>query len=119
MKTLKAILAIGILAYLVIALFMLGPVYINYMGFKDAVQDEARRSSYNLSDERSIRVDLDRKIMEYNIPLKAEDMEVHKAGSNVSITGNYTVHVDLPLHPIDLQFHVGFDSSGQIGQLPR
>jgi hypothetical protein len=119
MKTLKAVLAIAVLVYIVIALFMLGPVYINYMGFKDAVQEEARLGAYSQRDERAIRSDLDRKIMEYNIPVKAEDMDVHKAGTNVSIACDYTVHVNLPLHPIDLPFHVAFDSNGQIGQLPH
>jgi hypothetical protein len=120
MKKLKALFAVAALIYIVAALFQLGPVYINYLGFKDSIQDEARIASYSQRDERAIRNDLDRKITEYSIPnLKAEDMDVHKAGSNVSIACDYTVHVPLPLHPIDLPFHIAFDSSGQIGQLPH
>ena len=119
MKTIKALLAIAVIVYIVIALFMLAPIYINYLGFKDAVLDEARLGAYSQRDERAIRNDLDRKIMEYNIPLKAEEMDVHKAGSNVTISCDYTVHVNLPLHPLDLPFHVAADNNGQIGQLPH
>ena len=114
MKGLKAILALAVLLYIVVALFMLGPVYFNYMGFKDAVEQEARVAAYSQRDERAIRADLDRQITEYRIPLKADDMDVHKNGTSVTIKGDYNVHVDLPLHPIDLKFHVGADNIGSL-----
>lgn len=114
MKTFKAVLALVVILYVVIALFKLGPVYFHYMGFKDAIEQEARNAAYSQRDERAIRADLDKAIIEYQIPLKAEDMDVHKAGAAVSIKGDYTEHVDLPLHPIDLTFHVGADNNGSL-----
>ncbi len=114
MKSLKAIFALAVLLYVIVALFKLGPVYFNYMGFKDSIEEEARTAAYSQRDERAIRADLDKRIIEYGIPLKADDMDVHKAGTNVSIKGDYEVHVDLPLHPIDLKFHVGADNTGTL-----
>jgi len=114
MKALKAMLAIAVVVYVVIGLFKICPPYFHYMSFKDGVEQEARTAAYSLRDERAIRTDLDKLIIENQIPLKAEDMDVHKNGAAVSIKGDYTEHIDLPLHPFDLQFHVGADNNGTL-----
>jgi hypothetical protein len=46
-----------------------------------------------------------RKCKELDISVKPEQINVQRDGQGVSISLDYTVHVDLPAYPVDLQFH--------------
>jgi hypothetical protein len=105
MKTLKAL--IGILV--VVSVFYVGyrvvPVYFNYYQFQDAMESEARLQSYSTKTESDIRDSMWKKAQEYEIPLTSpEQIKVERTGNSVSISTQYTVHIDLPVHPFDLDF---------------
>jgi len=101
--------------FLIVALIFLGlkfvPVYFGNYSFKDYVEDESRRASYSPSTtEDSVRDEVFKKAQEYELPLTKDDIKVQKtagAGTqSVSISADYTVHVDLMVTTTDLHFSV-------------
>lgn len=105
MKSLKAL--IGILV--VVSIFYVGykvvPVYFNYYQFQDAVESEARLQTYSTKTADDIRDSMWKKAQELEIPLTSpEQIKVERTSGSVSISTEYTVHIDLPVHPFNLNF---------------
>jgi len=105
MQRLKALF--GVL--LVVAFFYLAwkvlPPYIQEYQFQQEIQSIARNSEYAAVDETGIRQQVRQKISDFNVPVNPESVVITKAGFDVSIGVNYTVHIDSVVHPFDLQFH--------------
>src|SRR5438270_4013624 len=102
MKQVKSLVGLFVVVAAFYVAFKLMPPYYNQLQFQDAVDQETRASSYNVKPEADIRDTILRSARENNIPITPEMIKVHKVGSDVTITVDYTVHVDLPLHPVDL-----------------
>jgi len=85
--------------------WILLPPYINNYEFEDDVQNEALINSYSSKSDLDIRSTLAKKAADYGIPLKAEQIHVQRTGQELSIWADYSVHVDLPGFPLDLNFH--------------
>lgn len=102
---------------LIVVLIFLGlkfvPVYYGNYSFKDYVDDETKRASYQSgSSADTIRDEVFKKAQELDIPLTKDDIKVEKAGSGagiypVSISADYDVHLDLLVTTTDLHFAVG------------
>jgi hypothetical protein len=45
-----------------------------------------------------------KKARELDIPLADKQLKVTRSGAEVAISAEYTIHVDLPLYPVDLHF---------------
>ncbi len=104
MKNLKALLGLGVVvAAFYVAWMVLPPYYAHYQ-FQDAVDNEAKTASYTTKSEDDIRESLAKTARGLDIPLRAEDIHVQRDGNEVSIWAEYQVHVDLPVHPLDLKF---------------
>ena len=82
------------------------PFFANYQ-FEDAIQNEAVLQSYSTKSEDEIRATIFKKAEDLEIPIHEEQINVQRGGSggNLTIWVDYTVHVDLPFYPLDLQFH--------------
>lgn len=104
MKSLKALLSIAIFAALVYTAFRVVPVYLSNYQFQDAIEDEARQDTYLPKTEEDIRQAVLKKAQSLDIPLTAEQVKVTKRANSVAISAAYTVHVDLPVHPMDFSF---------------
>lgn len=89
------------------------PVYYGNYNFKDYVEDETRRASYQSgSSAESIRDEVFKKAQELDIPLTKDEIKVEKTSSQggvnpVTINADYTVHLDLLVTSTDLHFAVG------------
>lgn len=102
---------------LIVALIFLGlkfvPVYYGNYNFKDYVDDETKRASYATNSSADmIRDEVFKKAQELEIPVAKEDIKVEKSGSGggiypVSISADYSVHIDLLVTATDLHFSVG------------
>jgi hypothetical protein len=86
---------------------LIPPYFANYE-FEDAVKNEAMINTYNTKPEDLIREELFRRAQDLDIPVTKEQIKVHRTGStgtgSLTIETRYTVHVDLPGYPLDLQF---------------
>ncbi|HMK31312.1 MAG TPA: DUF4845 domain-containing protein [Terriglobales bacterium] len=104
MKTIRALLAIFLLVAGIYAGYKIVPVYINNYQLQDALDEEVKLNTYTLKSENDMRQSIYKKAQSLDIPVTPEQIEVKRAGNTVSISTQYTMHVDLPLYPLDLTF---------------
>jgi Domain of unknown function (DUF4845) len=82
------------------------PAYISNYRLEETIDDSARAAAVNSQrSEDEIRLAVYREAQNLHIPIKPEDIKVQRDAGEVVISADYTVHVDLPVHPIDLDFH--------------
>jgi len=105
MSRVKALLGVLLVVVAAYAAWLLLPPYINNYEFQDDIQNEALINSYSSKTELDIRNTLAKKAADYGIPLKAEQIHVQRSGQELSIWADYSVHVDFPGFPLDLNFH--------------
>jgi hypothetical protein len=104
MARLKALLSIAVVVAVAYVLWQLLPPYYNSYQFQDFVESEARLNSYNTKPEEEIHDGVMKKARELDIPLADKQLKVTRSGAEVAISAEYTIHVDLPLYPVDLHF---------------
>ena len=106
MKTLKLLFTFGLVALIIYSGWQLVPPYFYNYQFQDALDNEARIDSYtNTRTEDDIKNSIIKKAEDLEIPLAANQVQVQRLPNNiVYIEANYSVHVNLPGYPLDLQF---------------
>lgn len=112
MKTIRALLGVGVLVAAIYIGWTMIPPYFNDYKLQDAIADEARMNTYTPKSEDQMRETIFQKAKDMDIPLTREQIAVQRGQNGVSIEVNYTVHLDYPIHPVDLNFH---DSSKNKG----
>jgi len=107
MKSLRAILGLVLVLAFVYVAWKVVPPYMNDYQFEDAVAQIAHEATFNYQrTEQDVKDAVAKKANEFNIPLNGEQIKVTRSGPEVIITGDYTVHIELPGRPLDLRFHV-------------
>jgi len=101
----------GIIGLLVVVAFIyvawsLTPPYFNNYQFQDDLDDVARRNSYANKTEDDIKDMVIKKAASDNVTLKEDQIAVTRNGGAIGITVRYRVHVDMIVHPVDLDFTV-------------
>lgn len=109
---LKGLLALVIVGAMIFSAIKIVPAYFNNYQFQDSMQSEARFAlSYPKKDADQVRNDLWRKAQDLSIPLaQKEDIKVSVDQSNVTISVDYSVPVDLKVYQFTLQFHPHADN---------
>jgi len=109
MSTIKLILVFGLLA----AVFYVGvevipPYFANYE-FQDSLDTEARMGTYSVKGDDVIRDAVFKRAQELELPITKDQIKVQRTGPSgngaVAIETEYTIHIDLPGYPLDLNFH--------------
>jgi hypothetical protein len=92
------------------------PPYLTNYQFEDVVKNEAMINTYNTRPEGDIRDELFKKAQDMDIPVTREQIKVHRVGQvgngSLIIETHYSVHVDLPGYPLDLQFEPSTRNKG-------
>ena len=109
MRTLKLLLALGAIGFgIYVGVQIVPPFFANYQ-FQDAIQSEAVLQAYSNQNEDQIRDSIFRKAQDLEIPMKEEQITVQRIGGagsgTLAISADYTIHLDLPGYPLDLEFH--------------
>lgn len=106
MRTLKLLLALAVIAVGVYVGFQVVPPFFANYQFQDAIQNEAVLQSYSNKSEDDIRATIFKKAQELSIPIQEDQIIVQRSGGggSLAISATYTVHVDLPYYPLDLEF---------------
>lgn len=116
MGTVKAIVGIGAIAIMVMVAIQLIPPYFDNYQFEDAINNEALAATYSTKSDEDIRDIVYKKAKEMEIPVTPEQIKVHRMGTmgtgTLSIEATYTVHVNLPGYPLDLDFHAATKNKG-------
>ena len=105
MKALRALFGVVFIVAVVVAVVKLVPPYFNNYQLQDAITGEARMNTYTPKTVEEMRDTIWRKCKELDIPVTREQVNVQRDGQGVAIWLDYTVHVDLPVYPVDLKFH--------------
>ncbi len=108
MKSLRTLIGLFILGAAVYVGYRLIPPYFNNYQFQDAIETEARMNTYGTArkSDEEIRAGLVRTAAELDVPIRPEQILIERPGGReYVISADYTVHVDLPVYPVDLNFH--------------
>jgi hypothetical protein len=112
----KIIFGIFIMVAAVILIASLAPPYFSNYQFEDAIKTESQMSTYTSKTEDVIRDEVFKKAEEMDIPITKEQIKVVRNGvvgtGSVSIEAAYTVHVNLPGYPLDLNFNASARNKG-------
>lgn len=104
MGKLKAFLALLIIfggGYLCWALI---PPYFHKYQLQDELDEIARRNSYTHKTDDEVRTLVIEKASSLDIPLKEDQIIVSRSSDGLGISVRYHIHVDIPVHPVDLDF---------------
>jgi hypothetical protein len=98
MKELKAIFGLLLLLVGGFVLYKVFPAYWDDFKLSRLLEDQAISYTYTTKSESEIATAIAQKASELDVPLTPEQVTVHRG------TAEYSVHVDLPLYPLDLNF---------------
>ena len=104
MKTIKALVGLAVLVGGIYLGWTMIPPYFNSYKLDYIVADEARINTYSNKTEDAMRETIYQKAKDLDIPVTRENINVTRNGQSVTIDVNYTVHLDYPIHPVDLHF---------------
>lgn len=111
MGSIKAIVGIFAIVAAVYLCAELIPPYFNNYEFEDVIKTEATMDTYSTKPVDDIRDTIFKKAQDLEIPISRDQIKVIRTGpqnaGSVTIEAPYTVHVDLPGYPVDLQFNPG------------
>jgi Domain of unknown function (DUF4845) len=82
---------------------MVPPYFHNYQ-LQDDLDDVARRHSYTSNTEDDIKKVVLSKAAADDVTLKEDEVTVVRTPNGLAITVKYHVHVDMVVHPVDLDF---------------
>jgi phenolic acid decarboxylase len=104
----KMVIGISVIALSIFLGTQFVPVYYANYEFEDSIKNEATLQTYTTKPESDIRDSIFKKAQELDIPIVKEDIKVVRVGGvgvgSLNIQAPYTVHLDLPLLPVDLNF---------------
>ncbi len=116
MGRLKLIVGLVVIVGVVYVGAELIPPYLSNYRFEDAINNEARLSTYTTKSEEAIRETIYKRAQDLEIPITKDQIKVQRVGpqgtGSVSIETDYEVHVDLPGYPLDLHFHPSSKNKG-------
>ena len=80
------------------------PPYFNNYKLQDDLDDIARRNSYTQTNEDGVRQIVINKARQDDVTLKEDQIMVTRGPDGLGITVHYTVHLDMVVRPVDLDF---------------
>ncbi len=104
-KFFEAVIGVVIVAGAMYFIYKVGPPYFNNYRFADDINQLAMAESYTPHDEQMIRDKVIRTGTENSVDLTPQNVVVTRNQSQVTIVVDYTVHIDIPVHPFDMHFH--------------
>jgi hypothetical protein len=109
MGTIRLILVFGLLgAGVYVGVQVIPPYFANYE-FQDSLDTEARMGTYSVKGDEVIRDAVFKRAQELEIPVTKDQIKVQRTGPSgngaVFIETEYSIHIDLPGYPMDLNFH--------------
>ena|SRR5690348_3454328 len=88
-----------------VAWSLIPPYFYNYQ-FQDDLDEIARRASYTAKTDDDVKDMVIKKAQSEQIALKEDEITLTRTGDGISLTVKYRVHVDMAVHPVDLDFTV-------------
>ncbi len=80
------------------------PPYFNNYQFQDTLDEVARRNSYTSVTDDGLKEIVIAKAQADNIVLKPDQITISHTPDGLGLTVKYRVHVDMIVHPVDIDF---------------
>jgi hypothetical protein len=84
---------------------MIPPYFHNYE-FQDDLDEIARRNSYTQKTDDDVRALVIQQAGSLDIPLREDQISISRNPDGMGISVHYRIHVDMAVHPMDLDFTV-------------
>lgn len=109
---LKGLFSLAILSGIIFVCVKIVPPYFANYQFQDAIEAESRfaLSGYPKKTNDDIVMDVVKKAQDLGIPAKADDVRLVITNSDVDISLDYSVPIDLIVYQFTLQFHPHADN---------
>jgi hypothetical protein len=104
MAKLKGLIALGIVVGCIYVAYNLVPPYFNNYQFQDALDDIARKYSYAIVADDDLKKIVVTKADSEDIKIQENQVVITRTQNGLGITVNYRIHVDMIVHPVDLDF---------------
>jgi hypothetical protein len=108
MGSLKLVVGLFTIVAVVYLVAELAPPFFSNYQFEDVIKTEAQMGTYSTKSDDTIREEVFKKAQELEVPITKEQIKIRRIGSayagSVSIEAPYTVHLNLPGYPLDLNF---------------
>lgn len=104
MGKIRALIGLMVIAGGFYLAWNLVPPYFNHYQFQDDLDDIARRNSYTVRNDDDVKQIVISKAKSEDIILKEDQIVVTRNGDGLGISVHYRVHVDMAIHPVDLDF---------------
>jgi hypothetical protein len=104
MKELKSIFWLLVLVVGGIVLYKVLPAYWGDYKLSKMMDEQAVVYTYAMKSDQEIAKGISEKAQELNVPLAPEQIKVDHTAAELSITAVYSVHVEIPAFPMDLNF---------------
>lgn len=82
---------------------LIPPYFHNYQ-LQDALDEIARKDTYYPVSDDDVKKDVIARAVDQSITLKEDQVTVSRSGNALGISVKYHVHVDMAVHPMDLDF---------------
>lgn len=102
MKELKAIFGLLILAVGGFVLYKVMPSYWGNYKLGRLIEEQAVVYTYTPKSDAEIAADIAQKAKSFDVTLAPEEITVHRTPGDLTITAEYSVHVDMAFYPLDL-----------------
>jgi Zn/Cd-binding protein ZinT len=104
MAKLKGFIALAVVVVAFYVAWNMIPPYFNNYQFQDALDDIARKNSYTTATDDDIKKMVVTKADLEDIKLREDQVTVTRKGDGLGISVKYQIHVDMAIHPVDLEF---------------
>ena len=104
MGKIKAVVALVLIFGSIYVGWNMIPPYFHKYEFQDELDDIARRNSYTGKTDDDLRALIIQKASSMDIPLKEDQITITRTSDGLGISVHYHIHVDMVVHPVDLDF---------------
>jgi hypothetical protein len=102
---LKALIWLLVLVSAMYVVFKVAPVwYANYQ-FQSDIDQIVVTESYSTRTEGELQQIVASRAKSYGIPLRPEQIRVQRIGTQLTISADYTVEIEIPGYPFEMTFH--------------
>jgi hypothetical protein len=104
MKEIKSILGLVVIIIGAFVLYKILPAYYGNFRLGRMIEQQAVYYTYQKVSDDEIAAAIADKAHALDVQLTPEQVKVVHAPSELQITAEYSVHVDMPIYPLDLNF---------------
>jgi hypothetical protein len=105
MKELKAMIGLLVIVVTAFVFYKVFPAYWGNFKLGRLLDERAVYYTYQRTSDDDIAAAIADKAHTFDVPLAPEQVKITRGGGDLQISADYSVHIDMPIYPLDLNFH--------------